>query len=172
MKLALPAFASALALVLAVSAQAADTTVTLTDAHLCCGKCENAVAKAVKSAGAKAEVKDKKIIVTAADAAEAQKAADALVAAGFWFKSDNAAVSAKDTSGVKAGTVTRLELTGVHSCCGKCAKAVHAALDKIDGVKAVVAEAHNDKVVVEGSFDAAKVVEALHATGLHGKVKE
>ncbi len=156
-------------LALGVSAMAEDASVPLTGAHLCCGKCEKAAAKAVEGTGAKAAIADKTITVTAADAAAAQKAVDALVEAGFWAISGKDGVAAKDNSGVKAGAAKRLELTGVHQCCGKCEKAILAAVKGVKGVEG--AAVNGNSVVVEGEFDGAEVVAALHAAGLHGKAK-
>jgi hypothetical protein len=160
----------ALFLAFSASAFAEDVKVTLTGAHICCGKCEKAIKEAVEGAGAKATVSRKETVVTAADAATAQKAVDALVEAGFWAVSDNAGVAPKDDSGVAAGAVKRLELTDVHDCCCKCEKAIVAAAKSVEGVKEAVVK--DGDLVVEGDFDGAKVVAALHAAGLHGKLKK
>ena len=115
----------------------AETTVKISDVHLCCGKCVTAAEKAVTSAGATgtADKETKSVTIKAADDATAQKAADALVAAGFFGTSDNAAVKIADASGAKDEAVKSLTLNGVHLCCAKCTKGVNAALSGVKGIK-------------------------------------
>jgi opacity protein-like surface antigen len=82
-----------LALGLAVSACAADVTVTITDVHLCCQSCVNGVAKAmanVKGLTAKADQDAETVTLTGPDTATVQKGADALVAAGYFGKRSDA----------------------------------------------------------------------------------
>src|SRR6478672_8982621 len=77
------------------AAAAADTTVTLSNVHLCCGKCITGAEAALKPVtGAKADISapDKTITITAPDNATAQKAVDALTAAGYFGKSSNDAI--------------------------------------------------------------------------------
>jgi len=164
----------AIAVVFAAACVQAETKVTLTQMHLCCGVCLKAVQKAVDGVeGATVEL-DKKAgsaIVTAGDDAAAQKAVDAIAAAGFHGKSDNEKIVVADDSGVKAGKVRRLALSGVHNCCGGCNKAIQKALASVDGVQANTAKAKEDAFVVEGSFDAAALVAALNKAGFHVKLK-
>ncbi|UUO05764.1 cation transporter [Blastopirellula sp. J2-11] len=152
----------------------AETTVTLTKMHLCCGACVKAVQAAVKDlSGVKVDVtaKEGKTVVTADDDKAAQSALDAISKAGFHAKTDSEKLTMKDDSGVKAGAVKRLELTGLHNCCGACTKSIKEAVATVDGVKADTAKPKQETMVVEGDFDAADVVAALMAAGFHVKVK-
>ncbi|MEO8429849.1 MAG: heavy-metal-associated domain-containing protein, partial [Verrucomicrobiota bacterium] len=69
------------------SVQAADTSVKLSNVHMCCNSCVKAVDKALSNVtGAKAQ-SDKDtgtVTITAPDQATAQKAVDAVVAAGYF----------------------------------------------------------------------------------------
>ncbi|MCC9609758.1 cation transporter [Blastopirellula sp. JC732] len=153
----------------------AETTVTLTKMHLCCGKCVKAVEAAVKDMpGVKVDVtaKEGKTVLTAADDKSAQAALDAIAKAGFHAETDSEELKMKDDSGVKAGAVKRLALTGLHNCCGACTKSIKEAVATVDGVKADTAKPNESSMVIEGNFDAAEVVEALLAAGFHVKVKQ
>src|SRR5688500_12667460 len=108
---------------LCVVAQA-ETKVTVSGTHLCCPQCVTIVGSTLKDiAGVKAECrqKDKTIAITADINESAQKAIDALAAAGFYGKLDNKFVKYKDIA-VPSGNVTKVEVSGVHNCCGMCAK--------------------------------------------------
>src|ERR1039457_1799554 len=77
-----------------VAAQAADVTTKITDVHLCCQSCvtlaQKAVADSVPAAKAVADREADTITLTGPDTATVQKAADALVKAGYFDKSSNA----------------------------------------------------------------------------------
>lgn len=167
------AAAGAVLLVTATAARA-DTTVELKNTHLCCGQCvkaANETLKGVDGVTGKVDQKAKTITITAKDDATAQKAIDALAAAGFHGETGNDKVMVKDDSGVKAGKVKTLTITGVHNCCGQCTRAIKAAVGKVDGVTADTLKAKADTFEVTGDFDAEAVVKALNAAGFHAKVK-
>src|ERR1051325_1155295 len=107
------------------SAALAETKVTIENTHLCCNACVKGVEKAATSAGATAQCdKDAgKITVTAADAAGAQKAVDALCAAGYFGKATGATM--KDDSGAPAGNLKNASVSGIHNCCKKCTTAIN-----------------------------------------------
>jgi periplasmic mercuric ion binding protein len=173
--LALPA---ALA-VLAVLTAAADTpatptpfTVTITDAHVCCGKCVAGAAKAVSSltgVTAIASEDDSDVVVTAPDKATAQKAVDALTNAGYWGKSSDATIKVSTDTGATSATVTSLDVSNVHLCCGSCVKAVKAALGKVPGVTACNPTTGAKTFTVTGTFKPTDVFAALNGIGLTGK---
>src|ERR1039458_7945846 len=84
-----------LALTLALSASAADITVTITDVHICCQSCVKGVAKAVADVTgltAKADQDAGTVTLTGPDTATVQKGADALVATGFFGKCSDASL--------------------------------------------------------------------------------
>ena len=164
-------FLSALALCLLLAANAlADTTVTISGVHLCCGKCSKAAHSAVdKIADAEAEVNNKAgtITIKAANDARAQKALNALSSAGFYGNSDSNKIKiAKNTA---QGTSQRTEFTGFHNCCGKCAKAIEKAANSVEGVAGIALKKKD--LVVEGDFKVAAIIRALNKAGLQAKVK-
>ena len=162
------------ALLLATSAARADTTVELKGTHLCCGACVKAVndtLKGIDGVTGKCDAKAKTVTITAKDDATAQKAIDALAAAGFHGETNSDKVKVPEDSGVKAGKVKTLTLTNVHNCCGACTSAIKNTLKKVEGVKGDTVKAKADTFEVTGDFDAEAVVKALNAAGFHSKVK-
>ncbi|MDX1944487.1 MAG: hypothetical protein SFU86_03700 [Pirellulaceae bacterium] len=151
----------------------AETKVTVSDTHLCCGQCLKGVDAALKDvAGVKhtSSQSAKTIELVAESDAAAQKAIDALAAAGFYGKLDNQAVKFKDVAGAE-GKVERAELAGVHNCCGACTQAIKKAI-KVDGVVADTVKPKAESFVVEGNFDLAAVVKGLLDAGFYVQVKK
>jgi periplasmic mercuric ion binding protein len=64
---------------------------------------------------------------------------------------------------------TKVELKGVHLCCGKCVAGVKSALHDLDGVKATC-DQENSIVTITAADDKAaqKALDALAAHGFHG----
>src|SRR5262249_60697911 len=114
----------------------AETKVELKNVHLCCPACLAGVATAMKGVeGAKAmcDQKAKTVTITADDDKAAQKALDALAAAGYHGDTGKKDLAIKDDSGVKAGKVKSLTLVGAHNCCGQCCKAIKGTGQKAKG---------------------------------------
>ena len=158
--------------VLALSAQAADVTVKISDVHLCCQSCVKGAQSAVAGvAGAKAVADEDSntVTLTAADTATLQKAADALVAAGFFGKSSDDSVKINADTGAKGVKVQTLKIKGVHLCCGKCVKALNDALGTVSGVKANTAAKGAESFEVTGDFNDSDVFAALQKAGFTGK---
>lgn len=156
---------------LAVSAQA-ESTVKLSGVHLCCKSCVKGVDKAVgtvSGASAASDADAETVTITAPDDATAQKAVDALVAAGYYGKSENPAIKVGETSGAQDGKVSTLAVNDVHLCCGKCVKAVNAALGEVKGVTSNTAEKDAKTFEVKGDFSPKEVFTALQNAGLTGK---
>jgi mercuric ion binding protein len=157
------------------SAFGADTKVELKGTHLCCGQCVRAVddiLKKIDGVTGKCDQKAGTVSITAKDDATAQKALDALSAAGFHGTTDNKDLKIKDDSGVSKGKVKSLTVEGVHNCCNQCNKAINAALGKVAGVTGNTAKAKSDTFDVTGDFDAEELIKALNAAGYHVKVKK
>lgn len=153
----------------------AETKVTLSKMHLCCGGCYEAVSAAVADVEGASVAYDKEAktaTLTAKDDKTAQKALDAIAAAGFHGKSDNEKIAMHKDSGAEKGKVTRLELTGIHNCCGACNRAVVKAIESVDGTAGNTAKAKSRTLVVEGNFDALALISALYDAGFHVKVKK
>ena len=157
---------------LGLTARAADTTVKISKVHLCCDSCVKGVDKAITSVSGATAKSDKDagtVIITAPDHAAAQKAADALVAAGYYGKTDDATIKVKGKSGAKKAKVQSLKVHGVHLCCGKCVTAVNDALGKAVGVKGNTAAKGAESFEVTGDFSPKDVFSQLHKAGFAGK---
>ncbi len=158
-------------LALAVAARA-ESSVKLTGVHLCCKSCvtgaEKAVAK-VSGASVACDADAGSATITAADPATAQRAVDSLVAAGYFGKSEDAAIKVKETSGAKDAKVTTLAVNDVHLCCKKCVTAVGKAIEGVKGVTGHNAEKGAKTFEVKGDFSPKELFTALQNTGLTGK---
>lgn len=165
---------AALALCALASAAFAETKVEVKGVHLCCPGCTKAANKAVADSGARSTANSgvKTIFVTAPDDAAAQKALDALAAAGFHGKTDSDKLKVPEPKDVPAGKVKKLEVTGVHNCCGQCNTAIKGALKKVAGVTGDTAAANAKEFSIEGDFSAAEAVKALLDAGYHVEVKK
>jgi len=168
MKAAFISIITALAFV--VSARAADATAKISDVHICCNGCVkgiNAAAATVPGAKVVADMDDESVKITGPDAATVQKAADALVAAGYFGTSSDVKLDA--STGAKDQKVQTLTVSGVHLCCGKCVKAVNEAVKTVPGVQATTAKKGATSFDVTGDFNAKDAMAALQKAGLTGK---
>jgi len=159
-------------LFLTASALAGDFSDKLTDVHLCCQGCVKGVQKAVglvPGATVSANQDEGTVTLTGPDTATVQKAADALVAAGYFGKSSDPAIKINAQTGAKDQKVKSLEIQGVHLCCGKCVKVVNTALAEVSGVNGNTAAKGVKSFVVNGDFNDKEVVAALQKAGLTGQ---
>ena len=173
MKTLLLSIVAAFALTLA--ATGADSTAKISGVHLCCKGCVTGVEKAVsKVSDAKAEVDQDAGTVTLSgpDAVTVQKAADALVAAGYFGKASEGSIKLANETGAKGEKVKSLKVEGVHLCCGKCVKAVDKATASVSGVKAHTAAKGAKSFEVTGDFNDKDLMTALQKEGLTGKIVE
>jgi mercuric ion binding protein len=156
-----------------VSAQAADVTTTLSDVHICCGKCVKAaddiVAKVPNLKGTVSQ-EDGTIVLTAPDLVTVQKGTDALTTAGFFGKSSNADVKVDASTGAKGQKVQTLTVSNLHLCCAKCVKAVGTILSNVPGYTTNNATIGAKTFVITGNFNDNDVFNALQKGGLTGKV--
>src|SRR5205823_5409989 len=113
----------------------AETKAELKRVHMCCDGCAEEVAEVL---GKVAGIKDVKVDqetntakFTAADAKAAQKAVDALAAAGFHGDTGAKEFAFKDDSGVVKGKVKSLTVTGFHNSCGGCVKSFRDAIKPV-----------------------------------------
>jgi len=113
-----------------------------------------------------------KATLTGSDKAAVQKAADALVAAGYFGKSSNSEIKLAADAGAKGKKVQTLKLEGVHLCCGKCVSTVDEAVKSVAGVKGHTAKKNAESFEVTGDFNDKEVVDALQKAGLTGKVAQ
>lgn len=167
-------FASILtALAFTFSVNAAETTAKITGVHLCCQSCVKGVEKAVSNVSGVTAAVDKDaetVTLTGPDKATVQKAADAIVSAGYFGKSSD--VKLASNSGATGKKVKTAKVEGVHLCCGKCVTAVDKALKTVPGVEANTAKKGADSFDVTGDFNDKDVADALQKSGLTGKISQ
>jgi len=167
--------AAASVLAWAASGAAAETKVELKNVHMCCGGCAKEVAAILKKVegvtGITTDQKANTAKFTAADSKTAQKALDALAAGGFYGQTDSKDFAFKDDSGVKAGKVKSLTVTGFHNSCQGCVASFREAIKGVKGVASDNAKAKVTTAEVTGDFDAAELIQALNKAGFHVKVK-
>jgi len=159
-------------LALALTSQAADVSSKISNVHLCCKGCVNGVEKAVGEVeGAKADVDADGGTVTLSgpDTATVQKAANALVKAGYFGKAE-VDVKLDASTGASDQKVQSLRVEGVHLCCGKCVKAVDRAVKSVPGAKDHNATKGAKSFEVTGDFNDKELFTALQKEGLTGKV--
>jgi copper chaperone CopZ len=159
-------------LILALSTPAAEVSSKISDVHLCCKGCVNGVEKAVGEVeGAKAAVDADAGTVTLSgpNAATVQKAADAMVKAGYYGKAEGGVKLASET-GATGQKVESLKVEGTHLCCGKCVKAVDRAVKAVPGAKEHNAVKGAKTFEVTGDFNDAELFTALQKEGLSGHV--
>jgi copper chaperone CopZ len=152
----------------------AETTVEVKNVHICCGACVKAIGSALKGVdGVKGACdKDAKTVtITATDDAAAQKAIEALAAAGYHGQLETKAVHFPRDSGATEGKVTKLTVSGIHNCCPACCKAIKAAVKKVPGVTGDTATPKGKSFEVTGDYDPRELVRHLHQAGFHIKVK-
>jgi copper chaperone CopZ len=155
-----------------IAAQAGEVSAKLTGVHLCCPSCVKGVNKAVEGiqgVSATANQEQGIVTLTGPDTATVQKAADALVAAGYYGKSSDPAIKLNGETGAKGKNVKSLEVENVHLCCGKCVKAVNTALGEVTGVTGNTAAKGAKSFTVNGDFNDKEVFSALQKNGLTGQ---
>jgi copper chaperone CopZ len=151
----------------------AETSTKISDVHLCCPSCVKGVEKAVGKVEDVTATVDKDagtVTLTGSDKAAVQKAADALVAAGYFGKSSDKSIKMAKDTGATGKKVQSLKLEGVHLCCPKCVTAVDKAVKSVDGVKEQTAKKNAENFEVTGDFNDKQVFDALQKAGLTGKV--
>ena len=161
-----------IAFVFGVSVQAADTTVKISNVHLCCKGCVTGVEKAIAEVGGATASVDKdagSVSLTGPNTATVQKAANALVAAGYFGTSSDSKIKIHDKTGAKGTKAQSLQVSGVHLCCGKCVTAVDGALKSVSGVKSHTAVKGAKSFEVTGNFNDKEVFSALQKAGLTGR---
>jgi len=152
----------------------AETKVEMKKVHLCCGACEKGIATALEGIDGVTKVCDRKgktVTLTAANDQVAQKAIDALAAAGYHGEIDSNTLAIKKETNVPAGKVKSLSLTNLHNCCLGCEKGIQKAVKSVAGVSGDTVKSKVADFEVTGDFDAAAVVKALNDAGFHVQIK-
>jgi copper chaperone CopZ len=169
----LSALAAAVAFVVAGRSALAETKVTVSDTHLCCGQCLKGVDAALKGvSGVKhtSSQQAKTIEIVADNDEAAQKAIDALATAGFHGKLNSDKLKFKPVASAEA-QAQKLEVSGVHNCCGACTNAIKKAVTGVSGVNSTNIKAKDTAFTVEGNFKPADLVKALLDAGFYVQVK-
>jgi mercuric ion binding protein len=151
------------------------TKVELTGVHLCCDACVDGVGVALKDVEgveSHCDIGNRTVTLTAGDDAAAQKALDALAAAGYHGETGNKQLTMKAQGDAPQGKVKRLKVSGIHNCCWPCCKAIKDAIKTVSGVTGDTARSEVTAFEVTGDFDAPALVQALHAAGFNARVKE
>ena len=152
-----------------------DSSAKIGDVHLCCKGCVTGVEKAVgKVPDVKAEVDQDAgtVTLTGPNAEAVQKAADEMVAAGYFGKASDNSVKISADTGAKGEAVTKARVEGVHLCCGKCVKAVDKAVSSTKGAKSHNATKGAKTFEVTGEFNDKDLAAALQKEGLTGKISK
>jgi copper chaperone CopZ len=162
MKNTLLTFTTLLALSLAAHA---DTTVTLTGLHNCCGGCEKGIVKAITSVkDVSVVVDDTTATITAKKKGDADKAVAALMAAGYFGEG-------APTAKIDDKKVTTATVSGTHLCCGKCVKGIDEAVKNVKGATAHTATKNAESFTVTGDFNLKDLLTALNKAGYHGTIE-
>lgn len=148
--------------------------VELTGIHLCCRGCVDAADAALMSVAgvtSRCDMEKGTVALTAGGNAAAQKALDALAAAGFYGRPANQKLTMKAVSDVPRGKVNSVKVSGIHNCCEPCCEAIKEAIATVDGVTGDTAEPQATTFEVIGDFDASTLVKALNAAGFSARVE-
>lgn len=147
------------------------TKVNLSDVHICCVTCQEAIEHAVlgvKGANVSVDRDAKTVAISADDDSVVQAALDAVATAGFYGKSDNDAVAMKPSA--VDGKSSRAEFAGFHNCCGGCSSSLEEAIKSIAGVQTVTVSKRS--CLVKGDFNVASVLKAINNAGFSATVKK
>jgi hypothetical protein len=164
-------------LALTASASAA-TTLTMTGVHNCCGSCAKGITKAGSiGEGVTIDVPDKSttVTITSKKKGDAMKAAEAIIAAGYFGKIEGGEPSksaSKSTASTKPeAKMTKATVSGVHLCCKKCEVAAADAVKTVPGITKSDIVAKATSFTVEGEFTKSELTAALNAAGFAGVIK-
>jgi len=150
-----------------------DTKVELKGVHLCCDACVNGVGvalKGVEGVESHCDIGNRTVTLTANDDAAAQRALDALAAAGYHGDTGNPQLAMKAQGKIPQGKVKLLKVSGIHNCCWPCCQAIKGAIKTVAGVTGDTATSEATAFEVTGDFDAAELVKALNAAGFSAQV--
>lgn len=153
-------------------AHAAETTVTLSGVHNCCKGCTNGIVKAA------ADIKDttvtaegKTVTIVSKSKANAKKAVEAIVAAGYYGTSDVEEKASTTSSSPAAKKLSEATVSSVHLCCQKCANAMAEAVKSVPGVTEHTVASKASTFTVKGEFTEADLTAALNKAGFAGTIK-
>lgn len=161
-------------LFLSASLAHAETTITLEGVHNCCQGCTNGIVKSasdLKDVTVTAE--DETVTITAKSKAQAKKAIEALLAAGYYGKSsETSAEAAAPSSGLPKveKPLNSATVSSVHLCCQKCVNAMTSAVKSVPGVASYDIANKSKTFTVQGDFKESDLITAMNKAGFHGTV--
>ena len=162
-------------LALAASVRA-ETTLTMTGVHNCCKSCTNGIIKAASSlSDVTVTPEGKTVTIVSKKKGDAKKAADAIIAAGYYGKIEGEESASKSASKPAAAKpeakLTKATVSGVHLCCKKCEVAAADAVKTVTGIIKSDIVAKATSFTVEGEFTKSELASALNAAGFAGDIK-
>lgn len=158
----------------------AETTITMTGVHNCCGSCAKGITKAGLSVGEGVTIdvpeKSTTVTITSKKKGDAMKAAEAIIGAGYFGKIEGGESASKSASKPVAAAkpeakMTKATVSGVHLCCKKCEVAADKAVKTVPGITKSDIVAKATSFTVEGEFTKSELVAALNAAGFAGDIK-
>lgn len=153
----------------------AETTVTMSGVHNCCKSCTNGIVKAGTSVGKDITVtaEGKTVTIVTKKKTDAKKAAEAIIAAGYFGKIEGEDSEAKpSTAAAKPeAKLTKATVSGVHLCCKKCETAAADAVKTVAGITKHDIVSKATSFTVEGEFTKAELATALNNAGFAGEIK-
>lgn len=154
----------------------AETTLTMTGVHNCCGSCAKGITKAGMSVGNDVTVtvpeKGTTVTIVSKKKGDAKKAAEAIIAAGYYGKIEGEESASKPAAAAKPeAKMTKATVSGVHLCCKKCEVAAANAVKTVAGITKSDIVAKATSFTVEGEFTKSELAAALNAAGFAGDIK-
>jgi copper chaperone CopZ len=156
----------------------AETTITMTGLHNCCGSCAKGITKAGTSVGEGVTIdvpeKSTTVTITSKKKGDAMKAVEAIIAAGYFGKVEGGAPASKTASKPATkpeGKMTKATVSNVHLCCKKCETAAANAVKTVPGITKSDIVAKSTSFTVEGEFTKAELTAALNDAGFAGNIK-
>ena len=152
----------------------AETTLTMTGLHNCCGSCAKGIIKAGTSVGKDVTVdlpeKSTTATITTKKKGDAMKAVEAIIAAGYFGKVEGQETSAPASSAPET-KMTKATVSGVHLCCKKCETAAAKAVATVSGITKHDIVSKATSFTVEGEFTKSELASALNDAGFAGDIK-
>lgn len=157
----------------------AETTITMTGVHNCCGSCSKGITNAALSVSkdivVDAPAKTTTVKITTKKKTDAKKAVEAIIAAGYFGKVEGEESESKSATKPAAAKpeakLTKATVSGVHLCCQKCADAASNAVKTVAGITKSEIASKAESFTVEGEFTKSELTAALNAAGFAGDIK-
>ena len=155
----------------------AETTLVMTGVHNCCKSCTNGIIKAASSlSDVTVTPEGKTVTIVSKKKGDAKKAAEAIIAAGYYGKIEGEESASKSAakpafSAKPEAKMTKATVSGVHLCCKKCEVAAADAVKTVAGITKSDIVAKATSFTVEGEFTKSELASALNAAGFAGDIK-